>query len=119
MSRHDTTTNHYDALRARARQAIRAGLLPLRRPEAVWSDRGTGERCVLCNSSVGMDEIEFDVELATAASPGPDSLRFHSSCWTAWRDEVKDSEHTGDLTGRIYRNMMPGNGSGSAAQAPA
>ena len=119
MNRYDTPMNHYDTLRARARQAIRAGLLPLRRPETVWSDRGTGERCVLCNSSVGLDEIEFDVELASAASLEPDSLRFHSRCWTAWREEVKDSEHSGDLTGRIYRNIMPGYGSGAIGQAPA
>jgi hypothetical protein len=111
MSHQDIARN--EALRAKARQAIRGGQLPLW-PQGsmyIWAGRGTGHTCVVCHAPVRMGEIEFEVQRAPPDCPELQSLRFHSPCWTAWQEETQGP---GDLTGRINGTTIPGHESGAA-----
>jgi hypothetical protein len=57
-------------LRAKAREAVRAGKIPSRRPDRTWGGPGVGVRCAICGEPVTKDQLEFQVEFArTARSP--------------------------------------------------
>jgi hypothetical protein len=75
-------------IRERARQAVRAGTLPNRRPDHTWGGYGAGAVCTICATPVKHDELEFEIEFARSDDPpGVDSYHLHVHCFEAWQLE--------------------------------
>jgi hypothetical protein len=51
-------------LRAKAREAIRTGKLPDRRPDRTWGGPGVGAPCTICGEPVTKNHLEFEVQFA-------------------------------------------------------
>jgi hypothetical protein len=47
-----------------------------------WAGNGSGALCSLCESAIGADDVEYEVEW----QQGPDNplLRFHELCYRLW-----------------------------------
>ena len=77
-------------LRAQAREAVRNGKLPSRRPDRTWGGPGVGARCTVCELPVTKDEMEFEIQFARDSdSPGLDKFHVHVRCFAAWEFERK------------------------------
>ena len=75
-------------LRAKAREVIRAGKLPDRRPDRSWGGPGVGAPCVVCGEAVTKDHLEFEVQFARDGdNPGLDKFHIHVRCFAAWEFE--------------------------------
>jgi hypothetical protein len=75
-------------LRAKAREAIRAGKLPSRRPDRTWGGSGVGVVCTVCDEAVTKDQLEMQVEFShDGSSPGLDIFHIHVLCFAAWEFE--------------------------------
>jgi hypothetical protein len=75
-------------LRAKAREAVRAGKIPSRRPDRTWGGPGVGARCTICGEPVTKDQLEFQVEFARdGAEPSLDRFHIHVRCFAAWEFE--------------------------------
>ena len=75
-------------LRAKAREAVRTGKLPSRRPDRTWGGPGVGAACAVCGEAVTKDQLEFEVEFAhDGDSPGLDKFHVHVRCFAAWEFE--------------------------------
>jgi hypothetical protein len=72
-------------LREKAREAIRAGTLPSRRPDATLGGPGFGGACALCGELLRRNEMEL------AARPGT-SYHFHPLCYLAWEFQRAEAE---------------------------
>ena len=76
------------ALRERAREVVRAGRVPNRRPDRAWGGHGLGVECAICNRPVRRDELEFEIEFARQGDrPGLDTYHLHIRCFAAWEFE--------------------------------
>ena len=84
------------ALRAKAREVIRAGKLPDRRPDRSGGGPGGGARCAVCAEPVTRTQLEFELQFATdGAEPGLDKFHVHIRCFAAWEFERRgDGAHT-------------------------
>jgi len=71
-----------DQLRAKAREAIRAGKLPAGQPMRVWGGHGFGTSCAICGKSMNEDEIGFELQFAQAANGR--EYHTHARCFAAW-----------------------------------
>ena len=82
------------ALRAKAREVIRNGKLPNRRPDRTWGGPGVGAACRICSEPVTKNQLEFEIQFAyDGAEPGLD--KFHVRCFAAWEFErTRDGEHS-------------------------
>ena len=68
-------------LRERARELVRAGKLPGRRPQRVWGGSGaSGGRCELCGSPVRPEDIVLEVAVEDGA--GTRYPRLHARCFS-------------------------------------
>jgi hypothetical protein len=75
-------------LRAKAREAIRSRRLPNRAPERMWGGPGVGASCVICDTPVKRDEVEFELEFAPdGGDPDPRNYHVHVRCFAAWEFE--------------------------------
>ncbi len=75
-------------LRAKAREVIRAGKLPNRRPDRTWGGPGVGAPCAVCGEAVTKDQLEFEIEFAREADyPELDEFHVHVRCFAAWEFE--------------------------------
>ena len=75
-------------LRAKAREAIRTGKLPSRRPDHMWGGTGVGALCTVCGEAVTEDQMEFEVQFAhDGDNPGLDKFHVHVRCFAAWEFE--------------------------------
>ncbi len=75
-------------LRAKAREVIRAGKLPDRRPDRSWGGPGVGAPCVVCGEAVTTDQLEFEIQFAhDGSNPGLDKFHIHVRCYAAWEFE--------------------------------
>jgi len=75
-------------LREKARQVLRAGTLPNRRPDRTWGGSGVGAVCTICATPVKPDELEFEIEFARNGDPPHwDSYHLHARCFEAWQLE--------------------------------
>jgi hypothetical protein len=75
-------------LRTQARDAIRTGKLPSRRPDRTWGGPGVGAPCAICGQPVTKDEMEFEIQFARAhPDPGLDKFHVHVRCFAAWEFE--------------------------------
>jgi hypothetical protein len=75
-------------LREKAREAIRAGKLPTRRPDRTWGGPGIGERCTICGKRITRAQLEFEILFARdGSSRGLDRHHVHIRCFAAWEFE--------------------------------
>jgi hypothetical protein len=66
------------ALRAKARAAVRNGKLPSRRPDRTWGGHGVGATCTICELPVTKDQMEFEIQFARDGdNPGLDKYHVH------------------------------------------
>jgi hypothetical protein len=78
------------ALREKARDAIRTGKVPSRRPDRTWGGPGVGALCSVCNLPVERGQMEFEIQLARDGdNPGLDKFHVHIRCFAAWEFERK------------------------------
>jgi hypothetical protein len=85
-----------EALRRKARTAIRAGMLPKQQQVSVWGGPGSGASCAVCGSTVPADGLGFELEFRDAA--GRLELRYvHIPCFAAWDLECRSFlQHDGN-----------------------
>jgi hypothetical protein len=68
------------ALREKARAALRDGRIPARRQDKMWSGRVSGQ-CAVCGLPVNPEELEFEILF------GSDKFQLHDECLAAWEFE--------------------------------
>jgi len=74
--------------REKAREAIRIGKLPSRRPDRTWGGTGAGAPCPVRGEIVTKDQLEIEVEFARDGSnPEVDEFHIHVRCFAAWELE--------------------------------
>jgi hypothetical protein len=79
-----------EALRAKAREAIRSGKLPSSPPKQVWGGQGAGADCTVCGAPVKPEELELEMEFAAAGDElGRGSHHVHPRCFAAWQLEMQ------------------------------
>jgi hypothetical protein len=75
-------------LRATAREVIRTGKLPNRRPDRTWGGPGVGASCTICGEPVTTEQLEFEIQFAVDGDePGLDKFHVHVRCFAAWELE--------------------------------
>ena len=83
-------------LRAKAREAIRTGKLPNRRPDRTWGGPGVGASCTICGEPVTKDQLEFEIQFSRDGNnPGLDKFDLHIRCFAAWELERSMGGDTG------------------------
>ena len=88
-------------LREKARQALRAGTLPNRRPDRTWGGSGVGAVCTICATPVKHDELEFEIEFARNGDTTHwDSYHLHARCFEAWQLERNSASLSQDISSR-------------------
>jgi hypothetical protein len=100
-------------LRVKAREAMGAGKLPVRRPERTWGGKGGGACCAVCDLPVRRDEIGFDLEfLGQSVDSNGGNYALHIRCLAAWEfergglalaskpDHLQGRSTDGTITGR-------------------
>ena len=75
-------------LRAKAREAIRTGKLPSRRPDRTWGGPGVGApaRCAASPYHEGSVGVRDPVR-PRRCNPGLDKFHIHVRCFAAWEFE--------------------------------
>src|SRR5579872_5301964 len=58
-------------LRARAREAMKAGKLPDCGPEQVLGGLGSGQPCAVCDKTVEMEDVELELQFASDRDSRP------------------------------------------------
>lgn len=78
-----------DELRRSAREALRAGKLPNRRPDRMWGGHGNGEEaCTLCGKVLGPEDVSLDLEYGDPLDrTAVLTHAVHLQCFSAWDDE--------------------------------
>ena len=75
-------------LRSKARELIRTGKMPSRRPDRTWGGPGVGVVCIVCGEAVTKDQLEIQVEFGhDGSSPGLEIFHIHIRCFAAWEFE--------------------------------
>jgi hypothetical protein len=86
-------------LREKARELLRAGKLPSRRPDRIWGAQGFGGvKCMLCGADVGPGEAVLEVKFIGGGSdpdPGAANPHFHVRCFSALELELRNLEAGG------------------------
>ena len=72
-------------IREKAREAIRIGRLPSRRPDRTFGGPGNGASCSVCGEAITRDQMELEIEFNRHGStPGLDRYHLHTRCFVAW-----------------------------------
>jgi hypothetical protein len=72
-------------LRAKAREVVRTGRLPNRRPDRMWGGPGVDAPCTICGEPVTKTQLEFEIQFAfDGAEPGLEKFHAHVRCFSAW-----------------------------------
>ena len=80
-------------VRAMAREAIQTGRLPKGNPRGTWGGPGRRALCALCETPVGPEELELEVEFAPANGGSvPERHHLHPRCFAAWEFERRKPE---------------------------
>jgi len=83
------------SLRDRAREAIRSGKLPTRKPDRLFGGAGSGDACVVCGELIERDQMQLEIEFNRhGATPGLDRFQVHPRCFGAWEFERTEIEGT-------------------------
>jgi hypothetical protein len=77
-------------LRERAREGIRSGKLPNRKPSSTWGGSGNGARCAVCDGNLSRDQVELEFEVKHQDGTNNATYRMHVSCYTIWEAELRD-----------------------------
>ena len=76
------------SLREKARDAIRIGRLPTKKPDRTSGGPGVGAQCSLCGETIAPGDTEFEIEFNRhGATPGLDRYYLHYHCFAAWDKE--------------------------------
>jgi len=84
-------------LRAKAREVVRAGKLPSRRPDRTWAGPGIDNSCTICEARIKQDQVEFEIQFAhDGAAPRVERFHVHLRCFAAWEFERRQGgiEHS-------------------------
>jgi hypothetical protein len=65
--------------------AVRAGLLPVRRPDCLWAGAGAGANCSICGRRITVADVEYELEFYGMRSM---TLHVHGACFDAWERRV-------------------------------
>ena len=96
----ETSASAEDALRRKARAAIRAGMLPRQHQVNTWGGPGSGASCAVCGSPVPRDGLGFELEFRD--TDGRLELRHvHVPCFAAWDLECRYLLQAGSDHGTI------------------
>jgi hypothetical protein len=79
----------YSLLHTKAREAMRAGNLPLRSPDRLWGGPATGDRCAVCGDSTTPGEIALEIEFTRASEAGRTSYHVHPRCFAIYNRELE------------------------------
>lgn len=79
----------YSFLHSKAREAMRAGDLPLRSPDKLWGGRATGDRCAVCGESTTPGEIELEIEFTHDSEGGRTRHHVHPLCFAIFNRELE------------------------------
>jgi hypothetical protein len=80
-----------EVLRAKARDLIRAGRLPGRRPERIWGGAGlAGIRCTLCGEAIGRGDVVLEIEVR--GGEGASYPQLHVHCFSVFETALGDPE---------------------------
>jgi hypothetical protein len=83
-------------LREKARELVRAGKLPNRRPDRVWGGAGFAERkCMLCGESVKQDELALELEFTRDDDGGLTNPCLHVRCFSILDGELRNRQAAG------------------------
>jgi len=55
---------------------------PYRKPDRTWAGYGSGRDCDLCHCTIGVQQIEYEVELVAGAAL--EVLHMHRQCFQEW-----------------------------------
>ena len=79
-------------LREKARELVRAGKLPNRRPDRVWGGAGFAERkCTLCGESVKQDELALELEFTRDDHGRVINPCLHVRCFSILDGELRNA----------------------------
>ena len=74
-----------------AREAIRAGKLPARRPDRTFGGPGSQADCAVCGELISRSQMELELEFKRhGANPGLDSYHVHPRCFAAWETALRN-----------------------------
>jgi hypothetical protein len=77
-------------LRDKARETIRSGRLPLRKPARILGGLGSGRPCALCGTLLLPTQMEFEIEFNRSGSMQElDKYHLHPRCFGAWEFEIQ------------------------------
>ncbi len=77
------------SLRHRARESIRTGRLPRRRPQHVWGGSAFGgRRCAVCGDPIQHEEIALEVEFPAETEAASTEAHLHTRCFLAFELEL-------------------------------
>ncbi len=111
-----TSPSDDSTLHTQAREAIRAGKLPHRRPERTWGGPGEGACCTICSAPVRAGEIEIEMEFApTGDGSGSDRHHAHPRCFAAWERALRNLDGRA-FPGTIDDGKMPGRAAEARSQ---
>jgi hypothetical protein len=75
-------------VREKAREVIRSGKLPDRRPDRMWGGAAARADCAICGAPLRPDEVEFEIEFVrNGEGSGADRYHLHTRCFAAWELE--------------------------------
>jgi len=75
-------------LRERAQTAIRAGTLPVKRPDRTWTGPGIGFPCAVCAQLVRHHDRETQMQFEHVGRvPGLDTFHLDLRCFAMWELE--------------------------------
>ena len=96
-------------LRAWAREAMKAGNLPDRRPERMWGGPGSGESCAVCGKAVDKEDVELELQFTSGEGAGAANCHVHGRCFAAWELERRNGSANGQpLSQSGNGGIMPG-----------
>jgi hypothetical protein len=70
-------------LREKAREAMRAGILPARRPDFMWGGPGSGADCTVCGAPVARSDSELEIEFSRHNGSAGGRHHLHVRCFAA------------------------------------
>ena len=89
----------YSLLHKKAREAMRAGDLPLRSPDKLWGGPATGDRCAVCGESTTPGEIELEIEFTHDSEVGRTRYHVHPLCFAIFNRELERLSGRADNVG--------------------
>lgn len=84
-------------LHEKAREALRAGILPNRRPDNTWGGPGNGIDCTICGQAMTANDLEIEIEfVGSHDDPCQGVYRVHPRCFSIWETERRNLGRDGE-----------------------